>query len=184
MNVCVYSWEEKLQLAKTPVETTWLCHEIARCYVEIKRYDKAHDFADKGVQAADDARDPLWQMNTLALLAQCEMNAAPPDHTNAVEHLEHALRIAQSREDADAQKALEKALGLPTSVPLSPPLSPLPLSLPILPSHSSLLAHYFPSLLSTLYSLLSTLLEISRSWVRRNHYAFKRHFPFIFRIDY
>lgn len=28
-------WEEKLPLAKTPLEQTWLYHEIGRCHLEL-----------------------------------------------------------------------------------------------------------------------------------------------------
>ena len=67
------SWQEKLQLSKTTTESCWLSHEIGRCFLELKKYEQAHDYAEKAVQAAEETGDPLWQMNTNALLAQIEL---------------------------------------------------------------------------------------------------------------
>ena len=32
-------WETKLPLAKTPLETTWLYHEIGRCNLELGKHE-------------------------------------------------------------------------------------------------------------------------------------------------
>lgn len=34
----INAWERKIPLAKTPLETTWLYHEIGRCHLELGVY--------------------------------------------------------------------------------------------------------------------------------------------------
>ena len=67
-----YSWTEKLPLSKTALEKTWLYHEIGRCHLEMGNYDDAHDFGEKALAAAHEAKDQVWELNSSVLIAQAE----------------------------------------------------------------------------------------------------------------
>ena len=57
-------------MSATPLETTWLNHEIGRCYLEKGKYDAAKDYGDKSMSAAQEAGDKVWQLNASVLIAQ------------------------------------------------------------------------------------------------------------------
>ena len=40
------SWQEKLPLVETDEESTWLFHEIGRCYLELKEYEEAKVYGE------------------------------------------------------------------------------------------------------------------------------------------
>ena len=67
-----FSWTEKLPLSKTALEKAWLYHEIGRCHLETGNYDDAHDFGEKALAAAHEARDQVWELNSSVLIAQAE----------------------------------------------------------------------------------------------------------------
>lgn len=67
-----FRWEEKLPMSKSPLESTWLYHEIGRCYLELQRYQDARDFGEKAIQAAKEAEDDGWQLHASVLVAQSE----------------------------------------------------------------------------------------------------------------
>ncbi len=66
------SWEEKLPMSKSALESTWLYHEIGRCYLETGRNEKAKDYGEKSLSAAEEAKDDIWQLNASVLVAQAE----------------------------------------------------------------------------------------------------------------
>ena len=68
----IFRWEEKLPMSKSPLESTWLYHEIGRCYLELQRYQDARDFGEKAIQAAKEAEDDGWQLHASVLVAQSE----------------------------------------------------------------------------------------------------------------
>lgn len=59
-------------MSKSPLESTWLYHEIGHCYLELQRYQDARDFGEKAIQAAKEAEDDGWQLHASVLVAQSE----------------------------------------------------------------------------------------------------------------
>lgn len=57
-------------MVKTPLETTWIYHEIGRCYLELEKYNKAKECGIKSLDAAQDFEDEVWQLNASVLVAQ------------------------------------------------------------------------------------------------------------------
>lgn len=68
----ICSWQEKLPLVETDEESTWLFHEIGRCYLELKEYEEAKVYGEKSLGAAESAQDDQWQMNASVLVAQAQ----------------------------------------------------------------------------------------------------------------
>ena len=66
------SWQEKFPLVETDEESTWLFHEIGRCYLELKEYEEAKMYGEKSQTAAEKAQDDNWQMNASVLVAQAQ----------------------------------------------------------------------------------------------------------------
>ena len=67
-----YSWQEKLPLVKTPLESTWLRHEIGRCHLEMGNFTEARDYGEQALEAAKEAEDEVWQLNSSVLIAQAD----------------------------------------------------------------------------------------------------------------
>ena len=65
-------FEKKVPLLSTPLEATWLYHEMGRCYLEMNRFNKAKDCGDKSLKSARETDDKPWQLNANVLLAQTE----------------------------------------------------------------------------------------------------------------
>ena len=59
-------------MSKSPLESTWLYHEIGRCYLELQKYQDARDFGEKSLAAAKEAEDDGWQLHASVLVAQSE----------------------------------------------------------------------------------------------------------------
>jgi uncharacterized protein HemY len=57
-------------LVKSSLESTWLYHEIGRCYLELSHYEEAKEYGEKSLKAAEEADDELWQLNASVLIAQ------------------------------------------------------------------------------------------------------------------
>lgn len=70
-----FRWERKLPMSKSPLESTWLFHEIGRCYLELDKYSEAKDNGEQSETAALDAEDKMWQLQALVLTAQAEGKA-------------------------------------------------------------------------------------------------------------
>ena len=67
-----FSWEDKLPLSKSALESTWLYHEIGRCHLELGNFSKAQDHGDKSLEAAREAEDEVWKLNATVLVAQAQ----------------------------------------------------------------------------------------------------------------
>lgn len=65
-------WEEKIPLAKTTLEKTWLFHEIGRCYLELDQAWQAQSYGEKSQQYAEEEGDLEWQLNASVLVAQAQ----------------------------------------------------------------------------------------------------------------
>ena len=56
----------------TPVESAWLYHEIANCFLQLKLYEFSRDAAAKSLEAATTADSSLYQLQAGVLLAVSE----------------------------------------------------------------------------------------------------------------
>jgi hypothetical protein len=59
-------------MSKSPLESTWLFHEIGRCYLELDKYAEAKSNGEQSETAALEAEDQMWQLQALVLTAQAE----------------------------------------------------------------------------------------------------------------
>ena len=71
-NDIIPRWVEKLPLSKSSLESTWLYHEIGRCYLEMGQYTDAREYGEKSIAAAKEAEDEGWQLHATVLVAQAE----------------------------------------------------------------------------------------------------------------
>lgn len=75
---CILRWEEKIPLAKSTLEKTWLFHEIGRCYLELDQPWKAQNYGEKSQQCAEEEGDIEWQLNASVLVAQAQSRDSGP----------------------------------------------------------------------------------------------------------
>lgn len=104
----VRSWNEKLPMVKTSLETTWIYHEIGRCYLELNKYLKAKDCGVKSLKAAEEFDDEVWQLNASVLLAQAQVKLGNLEE--GLDKFDSARTIAVSLDDEAAQSAIDKAI--------------------------------------------------------------------------
>lgn len=104
----VQVWEKKLPMSKSSLESTWLYHEIGRCYLEIGKYDTAKSFGEKSMVAAEEAEDQMWQLQASVLVAQSEVKLG--DLSAALSSFDTSLDLAKSQGDTSAQSAIKKAI--------------------------------------------------------------------------
>lgn len=57
-------------MSKSALESTWLYHEIGRCYLETGRLEKALELGEKAAEAADEADDDEWKLHAGVLISQ------------------------------------------------------------------------------------------------------------------
>jgi len=63
-------WNVRLPVTKTPLERTWLYHEMGRCHFELGNYERARELGERSYQEATSARDKVWLLNSTILVAQ------------------------------------------------------------------------------------------------------------------
>ena len=63
-------WKDKAPLSNSPLETTWLNHEIGRCHLELGEFEAAREYGEKSMKCAQEANDQVWQLNASVLVAQ------------------------------------------------------------------------------------------------------------------
>ncbi|XP_057573229.1 outer dynein arm-docking complex subunit 4 isoform X2 [Hippopotamus amphibius kiboko] len=102
------TWEEKIPLAKTTLEKTWLFHEIGHCYLELDQAWQAQNYGEKSQQCAEEEGDIEWQLNASVLVAQAQVKLR--DFESAVSTFEKALERAQLVHNNEAQQAIISAL--------------------------------------------------------------------------
>ncbi|KAG3268948.1 outer dynein arm-docking complex subunit 4 isoform X3 [Ictidomys tridecemlineatus] len=102
------TWEEKIPLAKTTLEKTWLFHEIGRCYLELDQGWQAQNYGEKSQQCAEEEGDIEWQLNASVLVAQAQVKLR--DFESAVNNFEKALERAKLVHNNEAQQAIISAL--------------------------------------------------------------------------
>uniref|UniRef100_H2R9Q0 Outer dynein arm-docking complex subunit 4 n=1 Tax=Pan troglodytes TaxID=9598 RepID=H2R9Q0_PANTR len=98
------TWEEKIPLAKTTLEKTWLFHEIGRCYLELDQAWQAQNYGEKSQQCAKEEGDIEWQLNASVLVAQAQVKLR--DFESAVNNFEKALERAKLVHNNEAQQAI------------------------------------------------------------------------------
>lgn len=101
-------WEEKLPLSRSALESTWLYHEIGRCYLELSDCEKAMENGELSLEEAKKANDQVWQLNASVLIAQAQVQVK--DYANSIESFRHALAMAKKLNDHAAETAVTKAL--------------------------------------------------------------------------
>ncbi|XP_056404612.1 outer dynein arm-docking complex subunit 4 isoform X1 [Hyla sarda] len=101
-------WEEKIPLASSSLEKTWLFHEIGRCYLELELLEEARDYGVRSQREAEEAADVEWQLNASVLVAQAQ--AKLKDYQSAVINFEKALEKARTVDNKDAEQAIISAL--------------------------------------------------------------------------
>ncbi|XP_059526127.1 outer dynein arm-docking complex subunit 4 [Myotis daubentonii] len=102
------TWEEKIPLAKTTLEKTWLFHEIGRCYLELDQAAQAQSYGEKSQQCAEEEGDIEWQLNASVLVAQAQVKLR--NFESAVNNFEKALERAKLVHNNEAQHAIISAL--------------------------------------------------------------------------
>ncbi|XP_066111518.1 outer dynein arm-docking complex subunit 4 isoform X2 [Saccopteryx bilineata] len=102
------TWEEKIPLAKTALEKTWLFHEIGRCYLELDQARQAQSYGERSLQCAEEEGDIEWQLNASVLVAQAQVKLR--DFELAVNNFEKALERAKLVHNNEAQQAIISAL--------------------------------------------------------------------------
>ncbi|KAM8944762.1 outer dynein arm-docking complex subunit 4 [Lycaon pictus] len=102
------TWEEKIPLAKTTLEKTWLFHEIGRCYLELDQAWQAQHYGEKSQLCAEEEGDIEWQLNASVLVAQAQVKLR--DFESAVSNFEKALERAKLVHNNEAQQAIISAL--------------------------------------------------------------------------
>ncbi|NWY06863.1 TTC25 protein, partial [Nothoprocta ornata] len=102
------TWEEKIPMAKSSLEKTWLFHEIGRCYLELNQAEEARSYGQKSWQSADEEGDVEWQLNASVLVAQAQVKLK--DYQAAIINFEKALEKAKLIHNDDAQQAIIIAL--------------------------------------------------------------------------
>lgn len=102
------SWESKISLTRSPLEATWLRHEIGRCYLEIDDGDSARENGLEALEEAKKASDKVWQLNANVLIAQAEVKREK--YGDAITAFRTALELSKSLEDEAAEMAVTKAL--------------------------------------------------------------------------
>ncbi|KAM9255162.1 outer dynein arm-docking complex subunit 4 [Cariama cristata] len=102
------TWEEKIPMAKSSLEKTWLFHEIGRCYLELNKAEAAQNYGQKSLQSADEEGDVEWQLHAAVLVAQAQVKLK--DYQSAIVTFEKALEKAKLTHNEAAQKAIIIAL--------------------------------------------------------------------------
>ncbi|KAL8175956.1 UNVERIFIED_CONTAM: Tetratricopeptide repeat protein 25 [Gekko kuhli] len=102
------TWEEKIPLAKSNLEKTWLFHEIGRCYLEIEKAAEARAYGERSLACAEEEGDIEWQLNAGVLVAQAQVKLQ--DFQSAVTCFEKALEKAKRVRNDVAQQAIIIAL--------------------------------------------------------------------------
>ncbi|KAH3699672.1 outer dynein arm-docking complex subunit 4-like isoform X2 [Dreissena polymorpha] len=101
-------WERKLPISMSPLESTWLYHEIGRCFLELGNNTEAKKYGELSEAAAIEADDAMWHLQASVLTAQAEVKLG--DYQGGAASFEKALELAKQQGDKSAEKAISKAL--------------------------------------------------------------------------
>lgn len=114
----INAFEEKLSLTvEDSIEKSWLFHDLGRCYLEIRQFEKALDYGQRSSSIADDLKDQRWGMNSRLLIAQVYCNfkffktiVRKKEYQASIETYEIALKSAKSLHDEVATRSITSAL--------------------------------------------------------------------------
>ncbi|XP_067928491.1 outer dynein arm-docking complex subunit 4-like [Watersipora subatra] len=101
-------WEDKVPMSKSALESTWLFHEIGRCYLESGRFDVARGYGERALEAAHEAHDDEWKLHAGVLIAQALVKLQ--DYKGAAKSFEEALELSRDMNDEVAENAIKSAL--------------------------------------------------------------------------
>ncbi|KAL2915285.1 hypothetical protein HK105_205150 [Polyrhizophydium stewartii] len=105
----VAAFEEKLPFAPdNSVERAWLLHDLGRCFLELKQYERAAELGEVSLQVSDALEDRRWGLNGRVLVAQAQ--AQLKQHKLAIESYASALALADALGDEPASHAIGKVL--------------------------------------------------------------------------
>ncbi|XP_052806626.1 outer dynein arm-docking complex subunit 4-like [Mya arenaria] len=101
-------WERKLPMSKSPLENTWLFHEIGRCHLEIGNFSEAKNYGVQSETAAVDAGDTMWHLQASVLTGQAEVKLE--EYSAGAATFEKALELAKAQGDKAAESAISRAI--------------------------------------------------------------------------
>jgi len=104
----IQCWEDKLGLSRSALESTWLYHEIGRCYLELDECQLAIDNGRNSLEEAKKAHDQIWQLNANVLIAQAQVKLE--EYGDSIGSFRSALQLAKTLNDKQAETAITKAL--------------------------------------------------------------------------
>eukprot|EP00842_Homolaphlyctis_polyrhiza_P005082 jgi/Hompol1/5575/HPOL_000427-RA len=105
----IAAFEDKLpHAAENSLERAWLCHDLGRCYLEVKHYEKAAELGEMSMMLADALKDRRWGLNARVLVAQAQVQVHGLGR--AIECYEAALAHAKELVDDPASHAISKVL--------------------------------------------------------------------------
>eukprot|EP00116_Pleurobrachia_bachei_P017066 sb/3477328/ len=93
---------------RTLLESAWLFHELGRCCLELGKFSDASSYGEQSLDAASQACDENWQINSSVLIAQAEVKLC--HDSKALENFNRALKIAEVLGDKAIQEAISKAI--------------------------------------------------------------------------
>ncbi|XP_052615718.1 outer dynein arm-docking complex subunit 4 isoform X3 [Peromyscus californicus insignis] len=101
------TWEEKIPLAKTTLEKTWLFHEIGRCYLELDQAWQAQSYGEKSQQYAEEEGDLEWQLNASVLVAQAQEEVTALMELSGTSSEKEAARRAREESEKGGKEPME-----------------------------------------------------------------------------
>ncbi|NWU94167.1 TTC25 protein, partial [Upupa epops] len=96
-------WEEKIPMATSSLERSWLFHELGQCYLKLNEAKAARSYGQKSLEAANEEGDAEWQLQATALLAESQVKLK--DYCSAIKTLEKALEKSQLVNTAPMKEA-------------------------------------------------------------------------------
>ncbi|XP_060070135.1 outer dynein arm-docking complex subunit 4-like [Ylistrum balloti] len=101
-------FSRKIQLCTTRVESAWLYHEIGNCFLVLGQYEYAREAARRSVEAAEEALDWNYQLQSSVLLGVVEVKLR--HYHAAFNTFERAMDQARMQGDNKAEAAIRDAL--------------------------------------------------------------------------
>ncbi|XP_021376018.1 tetratricopeptide repeat protein 25-like isoform X2 [Mizuhopecten yessoensis] len=101
-------FSRKIQLCTTRVESAWLYHELGNCFLVLGQYEYAREAARRSVEAAEEALDWNYQLQSSVLLGVAEVKLR--QYHAAFNTFERAMDQARMQGDNKAETAIRDAL--------------------------------------------------------------------------
>ncbi|KAJ1334271.1 hypothetical protein BSLG_008106 [Batrachochytrium salamandrivorans] len=103
-------FEEKLSFMTDDPETrTWLLHDLGRCYLEIKGFEK-QAILEASMILADSLNNDRWSLNARILVSQSQVGLQLKNYNRAIECYTAALDLATHLDDQQAINSIKLAL--------------------------------------------------------------------------